>query len=274
MPRSYVWLMTAATVPAVTLLLFLVGALQSRARSSRADCSRASAAPAVRSRADRSALGHRSARAVRALGSLDEHADLRRHQALVDGLSLSLPFRRRRLRMWSPATLRGALRRASSRACRRGRSMPRWALRCSPRRSRRQCTRTPGGSRTTRRWLAGAGRGHAGPQSAILGLHHRRRHRLAERARASRTVGLTSTTRLATRGTCSTATGGCSPKVQGAWTIPGSAFALYHHEEHMEAVEYQNLVRVRHATPAHIGVYDGVPIIYVYAKPGQMRPLD
>jgi hypothetical protein len=61
------------------------------------------------------------------------------------------------------------------------------------------------------------------------------------------------------------------PQVGAAWSIPGSAFALYHHEEHMETVEYQIWASYGTATPVHIGVYDGVPIIYVYAKPGQMR---
>jgi hypothetical protein len=60
-------------------------------------------------------------------------------------------------------------------------------------------------------------------------------------------------------------------QVGAAWSIPGSSFALYHHEEHMETVEYQIWASYGTATPVHIGVYDGVPIIYVYAKPGQLR---
>jgi len=61
------------------------------------------------------------------------------------------------------------------------------------------------------------------------------------------------------------------PKVQAAWTIPSSAVALYHHEEHMEGVEYQIWSAYGTSSPADIGVYDGVPIIYVYAHPGQVR---
>jgi hypothetical protein len=61
------------------------------------------------------------------------------------------------------------------------------------------------------------------------------------------------------------------PHVGAAWAIPGSSFALYHHEEHMETVEYQIWAAYGTATPVHLGVYDGVPIIYVYAKPGQMK---
>jgi len=59
------------------------------------------------------------------------------------------------------------------------------------------------------------------------------------------------------------------PHVSAAWSIPSSAFALYHHEEHMETIEYQIWAAYGTATPAHLGVYDGVPVIYVYAKPGQ-----
>jgi 4-amino-4-deoxy-L-arabinose transferase-like glycosyltransferase len=63
--------------------------------------------------------------------------------------------------------------------------------------------------------------------------------------------------------------GRLQPYVGAAWSIPGSNFALYHHEEHMETIEYQIWASYGTASPAHIGAYDGVPIIYVYAKPGQ-----
>ena len=66
--------------------------------------------------------------------------------------------------------------------------------------------------------------------------------------------------------------GRLAPHVGAAWSIQGSTFALYHHEEHMETVEYQIWTAYGTATPVHIGAYDGVPIIYVYAKPGQMKP--
>jgi 4-amino-4-deoxy-L-arabinose transferase-like glycosyltransferase len=61
--------------------------------------------------------------------------------------------------------------------------------------------------------------------------------------------------------------GRLAANVQAAWSVQGSAFALYHHEEHMETVEYQIWTAYRTSSPAHIGVYDGVPIIYVYARP-------
>jgi hypothetical protein len=61
------------------------------------------------------------------------------------------------------------------------------------------------------------------------------------------------------------------PQVQASWGVQGSTFALYHHEEHMETVEYQIWTVYGTSTPAHIGVYDGVPIVYVYANPAQVR---
>jgi 4-amino-4-deoxy-L-arabinose transferase-like glycosyltransferase len=62
--------------------------------------------------------------------------------------------------------------------------------------------------------------------------------------------------------------GRLAPQVQAAWSISGSSFALYHHEEHMETVEYQIWATYGTSSPAHVGVYDGVPVIYVYAAPG------
>jgi hypothetical protein len=61
------------------------------------------------------------------------------------------------------------------------------------------------------------------------------------------------------------------PQVGAAWSVQGSTLALYHHEEHMETVEYQIWTAYGTATPVHIGVYDGVPIIYVYAKSVQTK---
>jgi hypothetical protein len=61
------------------------------------------------------------------------------------------------------------------------------------------------------------------------------------------------------------------PHVQAAWSIGGSTFALYHHEEHMETVEYHIWTAYGTSSPVHIGTYDGVPIIYIYGRPGQMH---
>jgi Dolichyl-phosphate-mannose-protein mannosyltransferase len=58
--------------------------------------------------------------------------------------------------------------------------------------------------------------------------------------------------------------------VSAAWAPHQGNFALYHHEEHMEGVEYQIWTAYKTTSPVHIGSYDGVPIVYVYAKPGHV----
>jgi len=50
-----------------------------------------------------------------------------------------------------------------------------------------------------------------------------------------------------------------------------SGFALYHHEPHMGRVEYQIWVDYGTVAPVDIGAYDGVPVIWVYARPGLLR---
>jgi len=54
--------------------------------------------------------------------------------------------------------------------------------------------------------------------------------------------------------------------VQGVTAPHAGSFALYHHEEHMEGVEYQIWQAYGTASPVYIGQYDGVPIIYVYER--------
>jgi hypothetical protein len=61
------------------------------------------------------------------------------------------------------------------------------------------------------------------------------------------------------------------PQIGASWAVQGSTFALYHHEEHMETIEYQIWTVYGTATPAHLGVYDGVPIVYVYENRPQTR---
>jgi 4-amino-4-deoxy-L-arabinose transferase-like glycosyltransferase len=56
-------------------------------------------------------------------------------------------------------------------------------------------------------------------------------------------------------------------QVRGAGSIEQSDFALYHHEEHMEGVEYQIWGAYGTASPVHVGTYDGVPVIYVFKRP-------
>jgi len=54
--------------------------------------------------------------------------------------------------------------------------------------------------------------------------------------------------------------------LRGTLSITGSSLALYHHEPHMRRVEYETWVDYGHAAPAAIGAFDGVPIVWVYAR--------
>ena len=60
--------------------------------------------------------------------------------------------------------------------------------------------------------------------------------------------------------------------LRAAGTPAGSSFALYQHEPHMSRVEYQIWVDYGTTAPAQIGTFDGVPIVWVYARPGIIRP--
>jgi 4-amino-4-deoxy-L-arabinose transferase-like glycosyltransferase len=60
--------------------------------------------------------------------------------------------------------------------------------------------------------------------------------------------------------------------LRAAGTPAGSSFALYQHEPHMSRVEYQIWVDYGTTAPAHIGTFDGVPIVWVYARPGILHP--
>jgi 4-amino-4-deoxy-L-arabinose transferase-like glycosyltransferase len=55
--------------------------------------------------------------------------------------------------------------------------------------------------------------------------------------------------------------------LRGAWSIAGADFGLYHHEKHMLGQEYQNWVAFGTLRPAHLGGLDGVPVIVVYEEP-------
>jgi hypothetical protein len=59
--------------------------------------------------------------------------------------------------------------------------------------------------------------------------------------------------------------------IRGAWSIHDSMFALYHHEPHMGRVEYQIWIDYGTSTPVEIGVFDGVPVVWVYERPPANR---
>jgi hypothetical protein len=54
--------------------------------------------------------------------------------------------------------------------------------------------------------------------------------------------------------------------LHGTLAISGSSLALYHHEPHMHRVEYETWVDYGHAAPAQVGSFDGVPVVWIYER--------
>ena len=52
----------------------------------------------------------------------------------------------------------------------------------------------------------------------------------------------------------------------GVGQLGQADLALYHHELHMQGVEYQSWVALGSAAPVHIAGLDGVPVIWIYAR--------
>ena len=61
------------------------------------------------------------------------------------------------------------------------------------------------------------------------------------------------------------------PDLRVGMTPSQAGISLYHHEPHMERVEYQIWVDYGTTAPTYIGAYDGVPVIWLYARPGALR---
>jgi 4-amino-4-deoxy-L-arabinose transferase-like glycosyltransferase len=55
--------------------------------------------------------------------------------------------------------------------------------------------------------------------------------------------------------------------LRGTLAIPASRLALYHHEPHMSRVEYQIWVDYGTLAPAAVADYDGVPVAWLYERP-------
>jgi hypothetical protein len=55
--------------------------------------------------------------------------------------------------------------------------------------------------------------------------------------------------------------------LNGSLTLSSTDVAVYHHEQHMARVEYQMWVDYGTVSPAKIGANDGVPIVWVYLRP-------
>lgn len=60
--------------------------------------------------------------------------------------------------------------------------------------------------------------------------------------------------------------------LRGTLSIHGSGLALYHYEPHMGRVEYQIWTDYGTTAPASLGLYDGVPVVWVYARPSLPPP--
>lgn len=57
--------------------------------------------------------------------------------------------------------------------------------------------------------------------------------------------------------------------LNGTLTLTQSDLSLYHHEQHMAKVEYQLWVDYGTVSPGTVGSNDGVPIVWVYVRPGR-----
>ncbi|MEJ7730567.1 MAG: glycosyltransferase family 39 protein [Polyangiaceae bacterium] len=58
--------------------------------------------------------------------------------------------------------------------------------------------------------------------------------------------------------------------IEGAGSLQGADLALYHHEQHMAGQEYQAWVAFGTTQPAHVAGLDGVPVIWIY-RPAAAR---
>jgi len=54
--------------------------------------------------------------------------------------------------------------------------------------------------------------------------------------------------------------------IRGTLRLASADVALYHHEQHMSRVEFQIWVLFGTVSPAHIGTYDGVPVVWIYER--------
>jgi 4-amino-4-deoxy-L-arabinose transferase-like glycosyltransferase len=55
--------------------------------------------------------------------------------------------------------------------------------------------------------------------------------------------------------------------LRGTLGIHDSSIAIYHHEPHMGKIEYQIWIDYGTLTPFHVGAYHGVPVIWLYERP-------
>ncbi|MFO0587840.1 MAG: glycosyltransferase family 39 protein [Polyangiaceae bacterium] len=55
--------------------------------------------------------------------------------------------------------------------------------------------------------------------------------------------------------------------IRATMSVDASTLALYQHEKHMGGVEYQTWIAYETCRPAHVAGLDGVPVIWVYERP-------
>jgi 4-amino-4-deoxy-L-arabinose transferase-like glycosyltransferase len=60
--------------------------------------------------------------------------------------------------------------------------------------------------------------------------------------------------------------------LRGTLTFQASDIGLYHHEQHMLRVDYQYWIDYGTVSPIHVGMYDGVPVVWVYQRPEAAKP--
>lgn len=56
------------------------------------------------------------------------------------------------------------------------------------------------------------------------------------------------------------------PDIRGVWNVAGADASLYHHEKHMAVEEYQAWVVFDTTAPVHVDGLDGVPVIWIYQR--------
>lgn len=59
--------------------------------------------------------------------------------------------------------------------------------------------------------------------------------------------------------------------LHGTLSLHASDLAIYHHEQHMARVDHQIWVDYGTVAPGRVGAYDGVPVVWVYVRPGRTR---
>jgi 4-amino-4-deoxy-L-arabinose transferase-like glycosyltransferase len=55
--------------------------------------------------------------------------------------------------------------------------------------------------------------------------------------------------------------------IRGTWNVAAADFSVYHHEMHMAGEEYQAWVVFGTRAPAHVAGLDGVPVVWIYRRP-------